>query len=557
MPNAQQEQSKPLLDLNNVPEQISQEAPERIEARKAQKAAMQQQQAQQPQTQPDQPQAQQQQGQQQQNDGPMWRSVWGEIKDLTPEERHSKLLQKDDSSLDGGLLKEKYNLAFFSAARLQGKAPAEKYLVDGTFTMGAAHLLAADGGLGKGMLLLELAVNVAKEKPDLLVSFCGRTIQQQNRPAVIIAAEDSLDDFHRRLDSMGLEKPKNLFLVALPNCAGGSALFKQAGKGEYKKTQLWNILYEQLCHNDLKPALIVFDPLSALVELESDTDSAGMAFFSKNVAALAQQSGACVIVTHHVRKSTSNEGLRGTIKGSVALVNGLRSASVLWEPDETTAKRVCATLHEKFEPERIVKFKSVKGNFPRIKSEETLLRDPSGRLIAISETLRNAEKYSTEQLEEILIEAIKDAAEKSCPFKYSGNDGLYQQRGDLPAPFNQMTRDPIQAIAKKLLSDGRIVKGSQKNKNTKVWLDVPDGPVARGEFEKMAEGSRKNAKKPEDPDQMLKEASAIYDELFPEDFAASETSEKPETVSETDAAKEPINDGKATAGAVSEENPHE
>ena len=352
--------------------------------------------------------------------------------------------------------------------------------------MGKGHLFAADGGLGKGMLLLELAANVASERIPLLETFCGRSISQFNKKAVIIAGEDTMDDFHRRLDSMGLKKSSNLRLVALPDKAGGSSLFYPVANGRYEASTLWKIYANQIC--EMRPALVVFDPLSALIEIDSDTDNNGVSFVTKHIAALASVSGACIIVSSHVRKSTAKVGERATIKGTVALINGLRSASILWEADSTEAGKICKQIGEEYEPEKILYFQSVKNNSAYIKRREVLKREKDGRLICITDYWKNG--CTPEQAEELLIDRIKQAAENSQPFKATGEDGLYNQRGDLPDPLKNWGKHKLAALCNKLLEEGKIVKGAQKGSKSRCWLDVPSGPVARGEFETFKPGSR-------------------------------------------------------------------
>ena len=405
--------------------------------------------------------------------------------------RYKELQKISDEDLEPYLylLQEKYNLEneCCFASSFQGRpAPQEQYLVDGTFSMAKGHLFAADGGLGKGMLLLELAVNVASEKTPLLVTFCGRSILQYNKKAVIIAGEDSMDDFHRRIESMELPKPENLRLVAMPNKAGGSSLFYRESNGRYKIATLWKVLANQIC--EMKPALVVIDPLSALIEIDSDTDNNGVSFVTKHIATLASESGACIIVSSHVRKSTAKVGERATIKGTVALINGLRSASILWEADSTEAGKICKQIGEDYEQEKILYFQSVKNNSAYNKRREVLKRMKDGRLICITDYWKNG--CTPERAEELLIDRIKQAAENSQPFKATGEDGLYKQRGDLPDPLNTWSKNRLTALCNKLLEEGKIVKGSQDGGKSKCWLDVPDGPVACGKFKAVKPGAR-------------------------------------------------------------------
>ena len=85
---------------------------------------------------------------------------------------------------------------FFSAAELEGQPiPARQWLVDGLIPSGTVSLLGGDGGTGKSLLALQLAVAVATGGAWLgLPVTSGR--------AIYISAEDDHDELHRRLSDI-------------------------------------------------------------------------------------------------------------------------------------------------------------------------------------------------------------------------------------------------------------------------------------------------------------------------------------------------------------------
>ena len=219
---------------------------------------------------------------------------------------------------------------------------------------------------------------------------------------------------------------------------------------------------------------------------------------------LAQESGSCVLISHHVRKETAKKGERSSIKGVSALVNGLRSASIMWEPEKPDAEAICKKIHEPYEAEKIVKFKSVKGNFVRDKKAVTLKRCSNGRLIAIDDELRDAKNYTDEELQEILIQAIAEKAKAFQPYQLTDKtNGLFARKETLPEPLNCLTRNRLQTVGEQLLESGRIKKAAKQGCSRMVWLDVPDGPVAKGEFANVTPGadrSSANEENGDDPD---------------------------------------------------------
>ena len=409
-----------------------------------------------------------------------------ELEGLSEEEQHTRLLQKVDDDLDLSLMQKKYDLKHFLSTRLVGPAPAEKFLVDSTYTMGAAHLLAADGGLGKGMLTLELAAHISGN--SLLSTFCGRNILQHGK-ALIIAAEDTQDDHHRRIESLGLEVNDNLYLMELPNCSGGSSLFSPVKSGGYTCNPLWEVLRQQII--DLQFTFVVFDPLSALVDIDIDLDNVGAAFIGRHISALAQQSGACILICHHVNKNSSKErsGTRGDIRGVTGLVNAVRSASLLWEIKEKEAIDICEKIHISYEIEKIVSFRSVKGNFKRNRSADILLRNDNGQLISITEKLKDPNQYNETELENLLLSIISRRAEDLQPYQMTGKNGLFLRRSKMPEPLNTLSKRKLESIGESLLDKKLIVKCVKPGQTSYNWLDVPDGKVAKGEFEELKAGA--------------------------------------------------------------------
>ena len=75
----------------------------------------------------------------------------------------------------------------------------------------------------------------------------------------------------------------------------------------------------------------------------------------------------------------------------------------------------------------------------------------------------------------------KAAAETKLPFNKTGKAGLYEQRHRLPDILQGVGRDRMQALCQELIEQGKIVQCKATGSNAPQWLDVPDGPFARGE----------------------------------------------------------------------------
>lgn len=94
-------------------------------------------------------------------------------------------------------------LTTVAASRLLAtEPPPRRWIVEDMVPAGAVTLLSGDGGTGKSLLAMQMAVSVVTGRP-----FFGRAVEQG--PVLYVSCEDDLDELHRRLDWMArtLEVP--------------------------------------------------------------------------------------------------------------------------------------------------------------------------------------------------------------------------------------------------------------------------------------------------------------------------------------------------------------
>ena len=187
-------------------------------------------------------------------------------------------------------------------SRFTGNAPIQEFLVDGTFPIGVPIIFAAAGDAGKGMMTLDLAMKVAAGRP--LQNAFGGTVKEFG-DVVIFTAEDDESEMHRRierLDEEGLrfDYPNKLHVVPLPNVGGVFPILRD-NMGDYSETDEFKKIYEQILQLDnLK--LIVFDPLASFVHADVNADPAAGAALTGLLSRVATETGASVIVCHHMTK---------------------------------------------------------------------------------------------------------------------------------------------------------------------------------------------------------------------------------------------------------------
>ncbi|MFP3028065.1 MAG: AAA family ATPase [Wolbachia sp.] len=382
---------------------------------------------------------------------------------------------------------DKLNILDWNLSRYLGEVPTQKFLVEGLFPLGVTSIVAAMGDTGKGMLLLDLALKVASDTDQI----CGfGSLVKEHGSVVIFSAEDDADEIHRRLERLDPEGNRakyqdRVFIVPMPNTGGPFSIIKTNMRGKCPETsEKFEGISEQLnAIENLK--LIIFDPLVSFVHADINSDP-GLGWYSTGLlASLATETGATVIAAHHMRKPkcgsiTTVEQARDAIRGTTALVDGVRCSFALWPAPVEHQNSVCNTLKLERTHSKIYQGAVVKSNGAADRSVRTYLRSSTGLLEDISEQI-NAIKSSDEELKNILIHYIKLSAHEGHPFTHTGGPGVFKQRHKLPPMFHNASRHKLERLVQSLLNENKIVKGMAADSKEDKWLDVPTGPFARGE----------------------------------------------------------------------------
>lgn len=379
----------------------------------------------------------------------------------------------------------------WSLAAYAGEPRERKWIVENVIPAGVAFVLAAMGDAGKGMLMLDLALKVAGKVPlqrktdsydfnPELTAF-GNPIRTQGK-VVMLLAEDDRDEVQRRLHGIGLGKAQNLFIIPLPN-TGGPMPIIVPGRNGPELTSAWLALRQQIV--ECKPTLVVLDPLSSFVMADINSDPAVGAFTMGQLATLAQETGAAVVVTHHLAKNggtniTTPEQARAMIRGTSAIVDNSRAAYVLWAVDPKESKSICRTLQVEWQRNRVMRGCVVKSNAPADREIKIFVRNNVGLLEVCNERLEMLESGDRPQLMDLLVQVVADAAERGQPFKRTGSAGFFARRNELPEALQQLGRTRLEKMGQDLLDAGRIVQCVAKGSTSKSWLDVPGGVFALG-----------------------------------------------------------------------------
>lgn len=181
-----------------------------------------------------------------------------------------------------------------SACDLLAETPEPiEYVLEDYFALGSLVLIAGKPKEGKTTLVYEAAVNIAQGKP-----FLGRSTQQCG--VLILAVEEHRRDVRMRLHNLGAGALDNFHLCIGP-LSPSPTFFTE--------------VHSFIQSHEIK--LVVIDTLAAFWRVENENDASEMTKAVKPLLQLARDSGACVLLIHHARKSEGSHG--DEIRGSGAL----------------------------------------------------------------------------------------------------------------------------------------------------------------------------------------------------------------------------------------------
>jgi hypothetical protein len=378
----------------------------------------------------------------------------------------------------------------WTASRFVGEPEPVEWLVDGVIERGLPSMIAAMGEVGKSFALLELSRRVAfGSKRGLLRNpiFGGEVVAEGT--AVFITGEDDARSIHRRLNSLDpkgarfAERGDKLIVVPLPSAVGAVKPFwKDDRKNGPSETDEWKRLVEQLIAIDDLVCLTI-DPLQLFAALQINEDPAAGQFVCGSFSTLAAHTGANVFFSHHMAKRAKDivtlADARDSVRGSSALVDGVRLAYGLWYPPADKARQVCKDIGQKYEPNKIVCGGVIKANGQADRSIATYCRSEHGLLVDIT-AKRGTSEIPEGDLITALVEAVRVAAAAGSPLTKTGAAGIHENRETLPDEIRNQSRNKLHYLVDRALEKGYIVKAKAPREKTPKWLDVPTGLFAMG-----------------------------------------------------------------------------
>ena len=216
------------------------------------------------------------------------------------------------------------------------------------------------------------------------------------------------------------------------------------------------------------------------------------------LAQISTETGATVMVNHHMAKIKDNdpvttpEQARNLIRGTSAIVDGVRCAFTVWNVEERLGRQRCKDLNVDYARNTVFDGAVVKSNGPANRDIRHFIRNPNTGLLedrsedirnlALSDAVRNRLQHMFDFL--AMMEADGNAVTKG-----GANDGAHEaietSSSGEPCvialkPFGEST---VKNTITALQEAGRVDTYRLTQSGASKWLGVTGGPLSRGEYE--------------------------------------------------------------------------
>ena len=407
-------------------------------------------------------------------------------------ETNENKVKKPISLVDDSLLINEYFV---------GSAPEQHFLIGDTIPLGVPVVFAAAGDSGKGMMTLDLAMKVASGA-SMQSAFGG--LVAEHGDVILITAEDDKDEMHRRISRLDPSKYREhyehkLRVLPLPNL-GGVFPIMQKFDNTYLMGEEFSRIYDQMLEMETLK-LIIIDPMASFVHADVNADPAAGAAFMGLLAQMATETGATVMVNHHMAKIRDNEPVttpeqaRNLIRGTSAIVDGVRSAFAVWSVDEGTGRQRCRDLQLDYARNAVFDGAVVKSNGPANREIRHFIRNPDTGLLEDRSVDIRSLAMSSAVRERIthVVDFVRMRENDGRAVTHGGtNDGLYNavHESVLTEPCviaikNGGKESTIKGTITQALEMGLIRKYALSLGGSEKWLGTMDGPFSRGEYERQ------------------------------------------------------------------------
>lgn len=283
------------------------------------------------------------------------------------------------------LMEHKLGIQKYAIRNLVGKPEPQKFLVDGLIPIAKPGILAAVGGVGKSLSIIQLALAVSCPG----ARWWGKDVKEHGN-AVIFCAEDDLMEIHRRLDLLDPKGRRfnssfDVYVFPVPEQKEPMILMREEGV-----TPVAQELVEELqAIPNLK--LVCFDPLQAFTTGNVSSSNEAGQLWGSYCANISARLGCTTLTIHHLNKGAltndSDDAMshRAEIRGASSITDSVRFALSLWLASAEDCERICEEMRVKHDRMAVVKAALVKSNSGNVDYETKTLFRKDGVLELLEE----------------------------------------------------------------------------------------------------------------------------------------------------------------------------
>lgn len=386
--------------------------------------------------------------------------------------------------------------------------PKRKWLVKGLVRAGAAHVMAAEGGVGKTFALLELALKIAAPRPG--DTWMGQPMDPDHigGRAIVITTEDDKDEIHIRLNALDPDGSRReqaraagkLIIAPLMDSGGAFPLVEIGHGGIAKASPSWSKILNDIAKlhdpdGGNAVQFVAIDTLAATLHGEENASVIVQQYVTAlNLVQHKKVAPGCAsMVTHHVRKQGTKDtaiqtaaDMRNAIRGSNALLGAVRMAIGIWQ--HPSWADTLLSLGQPVKPNTLFQIAVVKGNNDEVlDGERTLLRTKAGGLADVTAAVRDASGLP--EKEAWMEWSVRQAVAQFRPFTKS--QAGEEVREKLPEVLQRMGRDAIIRLADSMCLSGLLTKCKTTPNGKMAYLDEPGGDLAKADLTgwKAAQGA--------------------------------------------------------------------
>ena len=273
------------------------------------------------------------------------------------------------------LIEHKLGIQKYAIRNLVGKPEPQKFLVDGLIPIGKPGLLAASGGVGKSLSVIQLALRIACGGGR----WWGKDVKERGN-VIVLCAEDDLMEIHRRLDLLDprgerFNSQYEVYVFPIPEQKEPMILLREEGI----TPQATELLEEISSIPNLK--LVCFDPLQAFTTGNVSSSNEVGQLWGSYCANISARLKCTTITVHHLNKAgltvDSDDSMvqRTSVRGASSLVDSQRFCLTMALGDVETCERICEEQRVPYDRMAVVKASLVKSNSGNVDySTKTLFR---------------------------------------------------------------------------------------------------------------------------------------------------------------------------------------